>query len=247
MRKVTKPTEVLANRQSVKNVKSPTNKPLGTLGPDATPKELMTQSQFVGVAADTPSNSLRFGAPQMTSPQGKSSGFVEKFGIKQAPAKPQSNPLRGSGARPAVAPPNFNPEFIGQLQSMNGSAQFDRIPGLGEMPEYPHLDDLKDQIEQVNEALERETENGKLLTKKCEEYLNQIQRSADILQNVKEKHDIQVATLNDRLDEVESMLKQEQERVDLKLLRDWILREKIRDCCLKIMLLKRLQLGAPLN
>ena len=72
---------------------------------------------------------------------------------------------------------------------------------------------FQEQIEQLNEALERETKNSKALAQKCEEYLGQIQRSADILENSKEKHDLQLSHIGERLDDVENLLKIEQEKV----------------------------------
>ena len=50
---------------------------------------------------------------------------------------------------------------------------------------------------------------------KCEEYLNQIQRSADLIEHSKSSYDTQLTMLNQRLDEVVAMLKEEQDRVDI--------------------------------
>ena len=52
-----------------------------------------------------------------------------------------------------------------------------------------------------------------MLRTKCEEYLGQIQRAADMLEHGKANHDMQLAVLNDKLDDVAAMLRNEQDRV----------------------------------
>lgn len=52
-----------------------------------------------------------------------------------------------------------------------------------------------------------------MLKGKCTEYLNQIQRAADMLEHSKATADLQLAMLTEKLDEVAALLRDEQARV----------------------------------
>lgn len=61
-------------------------------------------------------------------------------------------------------------------------------------------------IERNVSALEQKVDSlvwdNKLLESKCEEYLSQLQRSADIIESTKEKHKIQIEAYEDKIIEL---------------------------------------------
>merc|ERR1711935_1024448 len=58
---------------------------------------------------------------------------------------------------------------------------------------------LKRKVDMLNRELDREISNSKLFEKKCEEYLNQLQRSADIIESLRAKHELEVENYENRI------------------------------------------------
>jgi chromosome segregation ATPase len=71
------------------------------------------------------------------------------------------------------------------------------------------MDELQTQLTLLTESLDRELSTNKLLEQKCEEYLSQLQRSADIIESSREKHALQIDLLNEKLDEAEAVIRNE--------------------------------------
>lgn len=94
---------------------------------------------------------------------------------------------------------------------------FDPEQGNGNDPSQIH--ELNEHVRYLSEGIEKELENNKvisnnqILEQKCEEYLSQLQRSADIIENTKEKNAMQLEHMNERLEDLENSLKAEQDRV----------------------------------
>lgn len=74
------------------------------------------------------------------------------------------------------------------------------------------MDELQTQLTLLTDSLDRELSTNKLLEQKCEEYLSQLQRSADIIESSREKHALQIDLLNEKLDEAESVIRNERDK-----------------------------------
>lgn len=80
------------------------------------------------------------------------------------------------------------------------------------------MDEVQTQLTLLTESLDREMATNKLLETKCEEYLSQLQRSADIIESSREKHSLQIELLNDKLDETEGVIRAERDkRADVEM------------------------------
>lgn len=75
------------------------------------------------------------------------------------------------------------------------------------------MESLSSQIELMSEELQREFDNNKLLEQKCEEYLSQLQKSAQIIENTREKHATVVEALELRASEVEKAFQESHDRL----------------------------------
>ena len=73
------------------------------------------------------------------------------------------------------------------------------------------IEELKKKLKKAQEDYEIECKNSKVLEGKCEEYLSQLQRSADIIENSKLKQQSHIQELEDRLMEMEEIIEQERE------------------------------------
>ena len=91
------------------------------------------------------------------------------------------------------------------------------IQSLAPQPQYSDnsitIEELKHQIVYLTDTLNHETSTNKILENKCEEYLLQLQRSADIIESAKNKHDAYVDQTNSILEEKD---------MDLSSMRDTI-------------------------
>ena len=65
---------------------------------------------------------------------------------------------------------------------------------------------LRKDNSKLNSELDQEFENNRVLEQKCEEYLNQLQRSADIIENAKERQKMEFERMEDRLVDLEDAL-----------------------------------------
>lgn len=112
-------------------------------------------------------------------------------------------------------------QFVGQQGFMNMNnmgnmmRQADTFPELGPLNPLPPLsfEDPRDrELSTLAETLEREVATNKMLEQKCEEYLSQLQRSADIIESSREKHEAELDRLLERLDDADRRLHEERER-----------------------------------
>lgn len=112
-------------------------------------------------------------------------------------------------------------QFVGQQGFMNMNnmghmmRQADTFPELGPLNPLPPLsfeDPRERELSTLAETLEREVATNKMLEQKCEEYLSQLQRSADIIESSREKHESEIDRLLERLDDSDRRLQEERER-----------------------------------
>jgi hypothetical protein len=113
--------------------------------------------------------------------------------------------------------PPFNPAM---LSGPNSHHHFDFAPptsSAARLPDFAQFsassDELSAQVAYLTDSLNHEIATNKLLEQKCEEYLAQLQRSADIIENTRQKHDLQTENLMDKLENAESQLASAQEKV----------------------------------
>ena len=71
---------------------------------------------------------------------------------------------------------------------------------------------LKRKTDIFNQELDREVNNSKILEKKCEEYLSQLQRSADIIESLRAKHNLEIDNYENRLQNISDILKDQKEK-----------------------------------
>lgn len=74
------------------------------------------------------------------------------------------------------------------------------------------VEELQEKMKILNEDYELEVKNNKMLEDKCEEYLNQLQRSADIIESSKEKNKAQLEVLDERIQTMEEIALEEKKR-----------------------------------
>ena len=71
------------------------------------------------------------------------------------------------------------------------------------------LEELREKVKMLEEELENEVGNNKLLEEKCEEYLGQLQRSADIIESTKGKQSLQVAEYEEKVASLRDLWEEE--------------------------------------
>jgi hypothetical protein len=109
-------------------------------------------------------------------------------------------------------------QFVGQNGLLNMSSfmgKHDTFPELGPLNPLPPLsfeDPRERELSTLAETLEREVATNKMLEQKCEEYLSQLQRSADIIESSREKHEQEVDHILERLEDSDRRLHEERER-----------------------------------
>lgn len=86
-------------------------------------------------------------------------------------------------------------------------------PSKQEEEPGPSVDVLAEQVEMMSDELQRETQNNKVLEGKCEEYLGQLQRSAEIIEEMRASHENNIAGLEDKVREIQSVLRETHERL----------------------------------
>lgn len=104
-----------------------------------------------------------------------------------------------------------NPSSLHQFDMMPQSSSIGRLPEFGQFS--ASSDEMSAQIAYLTDSLNHEIATNKLLEQKCEEYLAQLQRSADIIENTRQKHDIQMENIMDKLENTENLLSTAQEKV----------------------------------
>jgi hypothetical protein len=102
---------------------------------------------------------------------------------------------------PPMPPPPFPNPTLGQ-------------PPTTDLTEEAELEilALKRKVDMLNRELDRELSNSKLFEKKCEEYLNQLQRSADIIESLRAKHELESSNYDNRLQTLTDSLKDHKEK-----------------------------------
>lgn len=104
--------------------------------------------------------------------------------------------------------------FLG-VQADDGGFAGDTYPELGPMLGMADLGvhaECERRVAVLADAVERERATIALLEAKCEEYLAQLQRSADIIEAGRDREDRERARLADRADELEQRLAAERDR-----------------------------------
>lgn len=76
------------------------------------------------------------------------------------------------------------------------------------------IEELQEKLKLLTEDYDLEVKNNKMLEEKCEEYLNQLQRSADIIESTKEKQKIQLEGYDERLQTLEDILMDEKKKAE---------------------------------
>ena len=89
------------------------------------------------------------------------------------------------------------------------------------------IEELEKKIQNLTEDLEIEVGNNKVLEQKCEEYLGQLQRSADIIESTKGKQKIQIDNYDDKIQTMEDILVEEKARNEELTIDNERLREEI--------------------
>lgn len=74
------------------------------------------------------------------------------------------------------------------------------------------IEDLQEKLRILNEDYELEVKNSKMLEEKCEEYLNQLQRSADIIESTKEKQRSQIEAYEEKIQALEDIILEEKKK-----------------------------------
>jgi chromosome segregation ATPase len=124
----------------------------------------------------------------------------------QMPPMPPMPGLSGmSGMPPMMMPPMPPPPFP---NSTTGQ------PLASDLTEEAELEiaALKRKVDMLNRELDREISNSKLFEKKCEEYLNQLQRSADIIESLRAKHELESENYENRIHTLTDAIKDQKEK-----------------------------------
>src|SRR3990167_85576 len=109
-------------------------------------------------------------------------------------------------------------QFVGHSGLMNLNnymGKADTFPELGPLNPLPPLsfeDPRERELSTLAETLEREVATNKMLEQKCEEYLSQLQRSADIIESSREKHEQEVDHVLEKLEDCERRIAEERDR-----------------------------------
>jgi hypothetical protein len=147
--------------------------------------------------------------------------------------------MAGSQFNQMGQPPMFMPPFqgnslMGQMPPMPGMSGMSGMPPMMMPPMPPppfpnsttgqplasdlteeaelEIAALKRKVDMLNRELDREISNSKLFEKKCEEYLNQLQRSADIIESLRAKHELESENYENRIHTLTDAIKDQKEK-----------------------------------
>jgi len=113
--------------------------------------------------------------------------------------------MQAFGATAAPQLMNY-PPMMGMMQSPF------QIPQHQDQGAARKIEELTKKYNVLQDDFEQECKNTKLLEQKCEEYLSQLQRSADIIENTKNRHALQFEALEDKFADSQNALESEKER-----------------------------------
>ena len=143
---------------------------------DSTPKELFSESQYVGLRDGMNSNKFK------------------------------------KDTYPEIAPMNLGGSSHMMPFGMMPGVQHQDFGMPAGMGMHLPVDELQNQLTLLTDSLDREMATNKLLEQKCEEYLSQLQRSADIIESSRDRHEADVEQWQERLEELENRLSDERNR-----------------------------------